>query len=419
MKDIIRFSLLFWENLKISLQAVIASKLRTVLTIFIIAFGIMALVGILTAIDALKGSISSSFMRMGANTFMIEGRNIVQVSAGGRQPVRNFAHIDYREANTFKDQFGFPANVSLFVNASGNAAISHGSRKSNPNVTVIGGDEEYIFTAGYEIERGRNFTANDLEMNRHAAIVGREVIRNIFDPGDDPLGKIITVGTGKYQVIGILKSKGTSFGGGGDNICIIPITNVRQYFARPRMNFRINIMPSSPYFLETAISEAEGVFRQVRGLRPGVESDFRITKSDNLVNMIIENLRYVTIAATLIGVITLFGAAVGLMNIMLVSVTERTREIGIRKALGAKSSYIKYQFLFEAVLIGQLGGILGIIFGILIGNLVSFITGSPFVVPWLWIISGVLLCFLVGLASGYFPAVKASRLDPIVSLRYE
>jgi putative ABC transport system permease protein len=283
---------------------------------------------------------------------------------------------------------------------------------------VVGTDDDYVFTAGYEIERGRNFTTADIEMNRHLVIVGQEIIRNIFDRGEDPLDKIITVGSGKYRIIGILKEKGTSFGG-GDNICLLPLTNVRQNFSRPGMNFRINVMPRTPQLLEIGVSEAEGIFRQVRRLNPGDESDFRITKSDNLANMVIENLRYVTIAATLIGAITLFGAAVGLMNIMLVSVTERTREIGIRKAMGARSTYIKHQFLFEAVIIGQLGGFVGIFLGILIGNLVSLMTGSPFVIPWLWIAAGVALCFLVGLSSGYFPAVKASRLDPIVALRYE
>ncbi len=418
MRNIIRIGLLFRENIRISFQAIIASRIRTVLTIFIIAFGIMALVGILTAIEALKGSISSSFMSMGANTFMIEGRNITRVAAG-RQPVRNYAHIGYREAVMFRENFEFPAELSIFTNVSGSAAISYGSKKTNPNVSLVGADEQYLLTAGYEIERGRNFTPNDLEMSRHLVIVGRELARNLFDAGEDPLGKIITVGSGKYRIIGVLKEKGTSFGGGGDNICILPASNARQYFSRPRMNFRINVMPASPHVLDIAASEAEGLFRQIRGLRPGDDPDFRITKSDNLANMVIENLRYVTIAATLIGVITLFGAAVGLMNIMLVSVTERTREIGVRKAMGARSSNIKYQFLSEAVMIGQLGGIIGIILGILIGNLVSLITDSPFMIPWLWIFAGVILCFLVGLASGYFPAVKAARLDPIVALRHE
>ncbi len=418
MENIVRIGLLFWENLRVSFQSILVSKLRTILTIFIIAFGIMALVGILTAIDAVKASISTSFMRMGSNTFLIEGVNITRVSSD-KQPVRNYAHIDFREANAFKESYDFPANISIFHNASGRAAVSYGSKKSNPNVTVVGADDEYLLTAGYQIARGRNFTPNDIEMNRHLVIVGKEVVRNLFDSGENVLDKIIAVGGGKYRIIGILEEKGTSFGGGGDNICILPITNVRQYFSRSRMNFRINIMPSSPQLLEISISEAEGVFRQIRGLKPGDESDFRITKSDNLVNMVIENLRYVTISATLIGIITLFGAAVGLMNIMLVSVTERTREIGIRKAIGAKASYIKHQFLLEAVIIGQLGGFVGIFLGILMGNLVSLLTGSPFVIPWIWITSGVLLCFVVGLLSGYFPAVKASKLDPIVALRYE
>jgi len=167
------------------------------------------------------------------------------------------------------------------------------------------------------------------------------------------------------------------------------------------------------------VGEAEGVFRIVRDLDPVDETDFNITQSDSLANMLIENLKFIAIAAMIIGIITLFGAAVGLMNIILVSVTERTREIGIRKAIGAKAKTIKQQFLFEAIVIGQLGGILGIIFGILIGNLVSMIIGSAFIIPWIWILLGVLLCLIVGIVSGYFPAQKASQLDPIIALRYE
>ena len=185
------------------------------------------------------------------------------------------------------------------------------------------------------------------------------------------------------------------------------------------MDYLITILPNDPKLLDAAVSEATGLFRVVRKLRPGEQNNFAVETSDNLVNLLMDNLKYVTIAATIIGIITLFGAAVGLMNIMLVSVTERTREIGIRKAMGAKSKIIRQQFLFESILIGQFGGLSGIILGIIIGNFVSMAIGSTFIIPWLWIISGILVCLVVGLISGLFPAIKASRVDPIVSLRYE
>jgi putative ABC transport system permease protein len=220
------------------------------------------------------------------------------------------------------------------------------------------------------------------------------------------------------EVAGVLKSKGSSFGG-GDNVCLMPVTTARQYFSRPNMTFNVTVMPIIPANLDMMAGEAEGVFRVVRNLSPKDESDFNISKSDNLVNILLKNIRYVTLAATLIGIVTLFGAAVGLMNIMLVSVTERTREIGTRKAIGAKTTTIKYQFLFESIMIGQLGGFFGIILGVLIGNIMSTILHSRFVVPWMWVITGVVVCFLVGVVSGYAPAVKAANIDPIEALRYE
>jgi putative ABC transport system permease protein len=204
-----------------------------------------------------------------------------------------------------------------------------------------------------------------------------------------------------------------------DNICLMPVSTARQYFSRPNMNFNITIMPLNPVNLDVLTGQAEGVFRIVRNLAPKDESDFNIVKSDTILNMLLKNIRYVTLAATLIGIITLFGAAVGLMNIMLVSVTERTREIGVRKAVGAKPKTIKFQFLFESILIGQMGGIFGIILGIIIGNAVSTMLRSSFVVPWLWVFMGILVCFIVGVVSGYAPAVKAANVDPIEALHYE
>ena len=409
---------LFFENLRIAFTSIRSNLLRTILTIFIIAFGIMALVGILTAIDSIKGSISSQFASMGANTFSIVNRDN-RVKIGGRTRPNYYRNIEYREAMAFKKDFNFPALVSVSTFASQIATVKYKSKKTNPNIPVFGSDENYLTISGYEIAKGRNFAPNEILSDAHVVIIGSELANDIFAKDENPLDKIISIGSGKYKVIGILKEKGSSFGSAGDDICILPITNVRQYFSRPNMNFRISVMPQSSTLLSAAVNEAEGIFRVIRKLRSIEDSNFSVETSDNLANLVIKNIRYVTIAATIIGVITLFGAAIGLMNIMLVSVTERTREIGIRKAIGAKASIIRRQFLYESVLIGQLGGLFGIILGILIGNLVSLLTSGIFIIPWVWIIGGVVLCFFVGLVSGLFPAIKASKLDPIISLRYE
>lgn len=406
------------DNFKISFSSIKASKVRAILTICIIAFGIMALVGILTAIDAIKNSITEQFTRMGANSFVIESRGMhVQVGNASHR-TKNHPYISYREAAEFKEIFKFPGKVSISVTASGIATVKYKSEKTHPNIRVLGGDENYLHVSGLELGSGRNFTAQDVEMNRNFVIIGSEIVSSIFKENEDPINQVIAIGSGKYKVIGVLEAQGASLMS-NDNICIIPVTNVRQYFSRPSMSHRINVMPGDPKLLDILVGEAEGLFRIVRGLTARDETDFNITKSDNLVNLLIENIKYVTLAATLIGVITLFGAAVGLMNIMLVSVTERTREIGIRKAIGAKRNTIKQQFLFEAILIGQLGGVFGIVLGILIGNLMSMLMRSSFFIPWLWITTGVVVCFFVGLASGYFPAEKAARLDPIMALHYE
>jgi len=308
--------------------------------------------------------------------------------------------------------------VSVSVIASGMATVSYRSEETNPIIQLTGIDENYLNVGGYEIERGRGFSAEEVSSTRNLAIIGADVARDIFSSDTDPIGKIINVGGCKLKVIGLLKAKGASILT-SDNVCFMPVTTARHYFSRPNMDFTITVKPYAKTDVNMLASEAEGVFRLVRGLDARDESDFNVTKSDVISELLIENMKFVTIAATIIGLITLAGAAVGLMNIMLVSVTERTREIGTRKAMGAKTSTIKNQFLYESVIIGQMGGILGIILGILIGNIISSALQSSFILPWKWIIGGVAVCFVVGVISGYFPAVKAANVDPIEALRYE
>jgi putative ABC transport system permease protein len=409
---------LFLENLRIALQSIKANLLRAILTIFIIAFGIMALVGILTAIEAIKDTLTSQFALMGANSFAIIQKD-THIHRGGHQTrAVNSPNITYEQAREFKERFAFPALVSVSTQLTGTSTIKYKSEKTDPNISTWGVDENDIITSGKVIAKGRNFTQDDLNMNKPLVILGSEIVKKIFKNNEDPLDKVISIGEGKYKVIGILKEKGSSFGG-WDRVCMLPITNARQYFSFPNQTYRINIMPLKPEYLDFAMSESEGIFRVIRNLKPKDESDFTIEASNSLAQMFIDNLRLVTLSATIIGIITLFGAAIGLMNIMLVSVTERTSEIGIRKALGAKTTIIKQQFLMEAVVIGQLGGLLGIILGILIGNLVSLMIGGQFIIPWIWIFTGVILCFFVGIISGYVPANKAAKVDPIISLRYE
>jgi len=407
------------ENISIALDSIKANRLRALITMLIIAIGITALVGILSAIDAIKNGINNNFTSMGANTFTIRNADInIRVGRKGRK-AKTFNNIKYKEALRFKNEFNFPVVTSVSTMASMASRIKYGNKKTNPNIQVFGSDENYILTAGYDLEQGRNFNAYEVNSGAAIVIIGKDIEKALFGESQSGIDKIIKIGASRYKVVGVLKSKGNSAGFGGDKLCIIPLTNARQYFGGQDMTFTINVLTKSSAMLDNILNEAKATFRRIRKIPTTSVDNFDIVKSDNLASILIKDLKTVTLGATIIGLITLLGAAIGLMNIMLVSVTERTREIGVRKALGATQKAIKYQFLIESVVICVMGGLIGILFGIIIGNVISFALSTGFFIPWFWIITGVIICIVVGLLSGYLPAKRASQLDPIESLRFE
>ncbi len=410
----------FRENISVALRAIRANFLRSVLTLLIIAFGIAALVAILTALDVLLISLSDSFSGIGANTFNIERKG--ESLGGNRRGKRSKRGdvISLKQALKFKEQYDFPSTVSVSLGCTSLATIKHKKEKSNPNVTVIGCDAEYMKVRGYNFSHGRSFSKTEEEEGSHKAIIGMDLVNLLFDEKpESAIGKTISNGSVKYRVIGVLESKGASMTSNEDRSILIPLENAKRYYDTPNRNYDLSVMVSDATLMEEAIAEAVGVFRNVRGIKAGQDNDFETFKSDGIMEILKENTVVIRLSVIVIGIITLIGAAIGLMNIMLVSVTERTKEIGICKALGATRANILLQFLTEAIVISILGGMFGILGGMLFGNLVALFLGGKFIIPWMWIFVGFSLCFSVGLLSGLYPAFKASGLDPIESLRYE
>jgi putative ABC transport system permease protein len=409
----------FLEVLQLAFRSVRANIVRTIITCCIIGFGIMALVGILTSVDGLKSYLSKSFSSMGAGTFKIRNRNLgFSLDSDKDAPVKVFRSITYLEATQFKDKFNEKHPTSLQYLAGQGAVVKYSGKKTNPNIIVFGADENYILNESYTFVQGRNFNATELKSGSNVVILGYTVARKLFGDDYSIEDKIVRLDDIKYKVIGVLDEKGSSLIT-TDNIALIPLTKARMAYPQNNPSYVISVKGDDPENMQPVEEEATLIMRNVRKLRPGEDINFDLLKSDSISGMFVEKMEYATIAGFIIGIITLIGAAIGLMNIMLVSVTERTKEIGTLKAIGANKQTIRLQFILEAVVICQLGGILGILLGIAAGNAVSLSVGGSFIIPWMWMLVGVTFCLIVGLISGIYPAFRASNLDPIEALRHE
>ena len=415
----------------LAFRTVRSNRLRTGITIAIIAFGIMALIGIITAIQAMNQKLTESFSTMGANGFTIryKERNIhfgddgqeMKLSKKGKRKEKKSSldkPITEEQAEQFVQYYPFPSVIGISTIGGRNFTIYFESRKTTPNVFVFGADENYVELNGFTIDAGRNFSSQEVQNSANVCLLGFDVASKLFKQNPSmAVNKMVRVDDVLYRVIGVLGSRGSSFGFSRDNIVIVGYKNIKKYFGVS--TYTIGIMTNDVKQVENAMGEAEGVFRAIRKLNTTEESNFVLERSNSIAEKAISVLGYLTAAVIVIGFITLIGSAIGLMNIMLVSVAERTKEVGLIKAIGGKSKTVRQQFLLESILISVLGAVFGIILGILVGNLFSMVLNTGFVVPWRWVFYGVAICTLVGLLAGLYPALKAGKLNPIEALRYE
>ena len=410
----------YTENFKEGLRSIQANMLRAVLTALIIAIGITSLVGILTAIDGIQSSVNNSFADLGANTFDIEVPQWRRRNRGLVQ--KQNPPITFRQAQSYQNEFKkkYDAKVSISAQIAGAVQAKYLNKKTNPNVLIQGIEDNYLTVKGYKLMSGRNFTRNDLDYSLNVTIIGDELAKNLFEK-NTPIGKEISLKGGRYVVIGVLSKKGSLTGGGDDRVALIPLNNGRGMAANRALSFDITTSVANEADPDLIMEEARGVMRRVREDQIGKNDSFEMERSDSLAKDFDDITGYLRIGGFVIGIITLLGASIALMNIMLVSVTERTREIGIRKSLGATPRVIRVQFLMEAICICLLGALGGLVLGIAVGNVIanSISEKSSFIIPWLWMLMGIAISVFVGIASGIYPAIKASKLDPIDALRYE
>jgi putative ABC transport system permease protein len=419
------------DSFLLSYKTVRSNKLRTGITVAIIAFGIMALIGIITAIKAMNQSLKESFSSMGANTFTIRykesnirfGRgNSTKVTQRGKKEKTSQLnkYIRKEDAEFFKNNYSYPgAAATIYLRGSQSVECIYAEKKTNPTSIIWGGDENYLVVSGFTIEAGRNLNHLDVETGRNVCMLGSNIATKLFgEHTEKGIDRIIRVGGRPYRVIAILKPKGSSSFLKQDDYVVTSYNNSSRTI-NASSSYLVGILVNNLSDMEGAIGEAESVFRGIRKLQPKDANNFAIEKSDKAAETFISLLSTITGSAGVIGLITLIGAAIGLMNIMLVSVNERTREVGLIKALGGKKKNIRQQFIFESMIISLLGAAWGIVLGILLGNFFASFMNTGFIIPWDWVITGILICTVVGLLAGIYPALKASKLSPIVALRYE
>lgn len=407
------------ENIRIAFDSIKSQLLRTILTVLIIAIGIMALVAILSFLSALEHTIASDFSSMGANTFNIQRYEFRTRRESGRELQKINPEISYRNVVDFEKNYTYPyTKTAISFVGTRSAEVKYENKKTDPDVSILGVNQYFIQNSGLEVDQGRELNYFDIQNSNSVCVIGSDLKKALLDDVN-PINKTISVRGAKFKVIGVLKTKGAVFGNNQDLRVIMPIQKARTIFTNSNINYSLSIMVDKKDMLDGAMDDAVLTFRNIRGLSPVEDNNFGLERSDDLINRIGSITQYLYMAAWVISIITIFGSSIALMNILFVSVTERTREIGVRKALGAKRKTIAFQFFMEAIIIGQLGGILGIILGVLIGMLASAIFKFHFAVPWLATFSAFTIAFLTAIFSGLFPAVKAAKLDPIESLRYE